>query len=501
MKRFLSALLGLLLSLSLCVSALADKAESPYDSYKPRTLEKGETLHRGIDVSQFQEKIDWKKVADNGVEFAIIRVGLRGWGKEGRLLEDTRFKQNLREAHENGILVGAYIYSQAITPEEAREEARYLVSRVKGYHIDLPLVLDQEFVDRDGTLYGRLFEAELSKDEMTDICNAFCAEVEHLGYQSMVYSNPYMLSTYLHREELGRLWLANYVEQTEYAGSYEYWQCGIGRLPGITTDVDLDFWFAGAAAPKPAMRFTDVSSEHWSYSDLVYAVWNGWIYGYPDLTFRPDATLTRADFVTMLSRLSGDDLQQYTKSPFPDVPADEYYCASVAWAVDIGVIDGFPDGKFHPTENVTREQMAHIMTLYLKHIEIETGVIAPEIDREISDLSQIGSWALNDVLFCYSVGLLNGRASGFEPAGTATRAESATVLARLDRYIAKITDVPEPEPTEPAEPTEPTEPAEPGESPVPTEPDPSPLPAESDPPVESPEPTDLILFSLSDSAN
>ena len=480
MKRLFSLLLALVMLLTLGVSALADQEKSSFDAYKPRALQTGETLHRGIDVSQFQDKIDWKQVADSGVEFAIIRVALRGWGPEGRLLDDTRFKQNLQEAHDNGLLVGAYIYSQAVTPEEAREEAKYLVSRVKDYQIDLPLVLDQEFVDREGGFYGRLYEAELSKDEMTDICNAFCAEIEHLGYQSMVYSNPYMLSTYLHREQLGRLWLANHVEETAYTGSYEYWQCGIGRIPGITTDVDLNFWFAGASAPKPAMRFTDVPSKHWAYDELVTAVWNGWINGYPDQTFRPDNTVTRADFVTMLSRLSGADLSTYTKSPFPDVKDDAYYCASVAWAVDAKVIDGFPDGKFHPTENVTREQMAHIMTLYLQHLEIETGAIAPGIDNEIQDLRQVGSWALNDVRFCYSVGLLNGRSGGFEPAGTATRAESAAVLARLDRHIAKVTVPPQPEP-------------EPEPSPAPTE---EPLPVESDPPTESPAPGGLILLEV-----
>ena len=132
MKRILSALLACMLAASLCISALADEeGTTTFNDYKPRALQSGETLRLGIDVSQFQGTIDWKAVADSGVEFAFIRAAYRGYGPEGRLLEDTAFRKNLAEAHANGILVGAYIYSQAITPEEGREEARYLVNCIK----------------------------------------------------------------------------------------------------------------------------------------------------------------------------------------------------------------------------------------------------------------------------------------------------------------------------------------------------------------------------------
>ena len=452
MKRLLSALLALTLAVTLCVTALADGDLSCFDDYKPRALADGETLRRGIDVSQFQKEIDWKAVADSGVDFAIIRVAMRGWGAEGRLLNDTRFKKNLSEAHENGILVGAYIYSQAITIEEAREEARYLVEAVKDYTIDLPLVFDQEFAEQDGSYVGRLYTAQLSRQEMTDICNAFCAEVELLGYDSMVYSNPYTLNTHLYADQLGRLWLAHFVKETNYQGSYEFWQCGIANgLPGIATDVDLDFWFAGASEPMPVMRFTDVPTTHWAYLNLRAAVRSGWIKGYPDNTFRPEATLTRADFVTMLARLSGEPLDEAAASAFPDVAAGQYYAASVAWAVRSGIVSGFPDGTFHPAESITRQQMARIMTQYLKHIGRDTSVQDATIDSRIADRSAIGDWALNDVRFCYSVGLLNGRGSSFVPAGTATRAEAGTVLARLYRYMHGELE----QPKAPAQPTPP----------------------------------------------
>ena len=213
------------------------------------------------------------------------------------------------------------------------------------------------------------------------------------------------------------------------------WQCtDTGRVPGISGNVDLDFWFASDSAPQPAMRFTDVPATHWAYADLRTAVSHGWVNGYPDNTFRPSGTLTRADFVTMLARLSGDDLTVYAGTPFPDVPQDKYYAASVIWAVRSGIVSSFPDGTFRPTEPITREQMAHIMTLYLTHIGKEIAQPDGSVDSGITDLNEIGRWALADVRFCYGVGLLNGRGSRFVPAGTATRAEAATVLARLNRY-------------------------------------------------------------------
>ena len=449
MKRILSSLLALVLAAGLCLSALADSG-TRFEDFQPRALNPGETLMRGIDVSQFQGRIDWKAVAASGVDFAIIRVALRGWGAEGRLLSDTRFRENLTEAKNNGILVGAYIYSQATTLDEAREEAQFLVSLVKDYQIDLPLVFDQEFAESGGGYCGRLYDATLSRQEMTDLCNAFCGEVERMGYQSLVYSNPYTLSNFLYADQLSRLWLANHTARTDYKGDYEFWQCSsTGRINGIEGDVDLNFWFANENAPKPVMRFTDVSYSHWAYLDLRLAVTHGWVNGYPDGTFRPGSTLTRADFVTMLARLSGEPLSSGAASRFADVKADKYYAPSVAWAVDAGIVSGFPDGTFHPSDPITREQMAHIMALYLKHIGKSVTPPDGSVVSTIDDWGRIGEWAQSDVSFCYAARLLNGRGSCFEPTGTATRAEAGTVLARLFRYSNGEPAQPEPQSPDP----------------------------------------------------
>lgn len=144
--------------------------------FTPRELNPGETLKKGVDVSQFQKDIDWAKVKASGIDFAFIRVGYRGYGT-GSLQMDTKANQNIENALANGVQVGVYIYSQAITEQEGREEAQYVLSRIKDYNITLPVVIDYEYAESGGRYTGRLYRANLSKAQATAVCNAFCAEV------------------------------------------------------------------------------------------------------------------------------------------------------------------------------------------------------------------------------------------------------------------------------------------------------------------------------------
>lgn len=202
-------------------------------------------------------------------------------------------------------------------------------------------------------------------------------------------------------------------------------------------------------------------SDHWAAESIDAAVSRGWVNGYPDHTFRPNNTLTRADFVTLLARLSAEELPEITESPFPDFNVEMYYASSVAWAVQAGIINGFEDGTFGPNRPVTREQMAHIMALYLKHKGLET---APEgaSTAGIPDFEHVQPYARDDVLYCYENGLLQGREGGFVPQGNATRAEACTILLRLFDYTATHEALP-------MEPTEPVPFAEPPESPPPND--------------------------------
>lgn len=207
------------------------------------------TLRKGIDVSQWQGDIDWAKAKAAGVEFAIIRVAYRGTSAAGPLSEDRSFAENIERALANDIKVGVYIFSQAITEKEAEEEANYVISRIYQYNITLPIVIDYEY---DGNGTGRLYTADLSVEKATSICNAFCKTVQNAGYTGMVYANKYMLEEKLNASEISknyRIWLAHWVDQTDYQGDFTFWQYsgegnGRGAEYGVSSEnLDLDYWY------------------------------------------------------------------------------------------------------------------------------------------------------------------------------------------------------------------------------------------------------------------
>ena len=121
-------------------------ARVDHSCFTPRALKSGETLRKGIDVSQWQGIIDWSAVKAGGIDFAFIRVGYRG-RTEGKLSEDNWVYENLKGAIDNGIQVGVYIYSQATTAAEAKEEAQYVLTRIKNYAVTLPVVIDYEYAE------------------------------------------------------------------------------------------------------------------------------------------------------------------------------------------------------------------------------------------------------------------------------------------------------------------------------------------------------------------
>lgn len=207
------------------------------------------TVRKGIDVSKWQGEIDWNKAKSQGVEFAIIRVGARN-SYTGELGYDTYYEKNIEGALAAGIRVGVYIFSQAITEEEAVEEADYLLARIYKYHITLPIVLDYEYLSTSSGLDGRLYQANLSKEKTTSICLAFCDRVRQAGYTPMVYANKSMLMNQLDYkvlEQNTRIWLANYTETTTYPGKYDFWQyssTGDGYAHGMSSQyLDMDWWY------------------------------------------------------------------------------------------------------------------------------------------------------------------------------------------------------------------------------------------------------------------
>lgn len=200
--------------------------------------------HKGIDVSEFQGNIDWAKVADDGVEFAIIRAFYRGYGT-GRLVKDGKVEDNLKGAIDNGVHAGVYVFSQAITEAEAIEEAQSAIETVAPYATNVPIVIDVERVAGTSTR----MEA-LTVEERTNIILTFCKTVEDAGYIPMIYFNTEMGSLFVDIERLEGIskWYAWYGQWMYFPYEYDMWQYrDTGRVNGISGNVDMNiaikpFW-------------------------------------------------------------------------------------------------------------------------------------------------------------------------------------------------------------------------------------------------------------------
>jgi len=192
---------------------------------------------KGIDVSRYQEKIDWKKVAEDGVEYAFIRAGVRG-STEGKISEDAFFVDNIEGALDNGIAVGSYFFSQATTPEEAVEEAEFVLELIEPYDVTFPIVYDLEEVTSDNSRTN-----DLTKEEYTENCIAFCETIKAAGYTPMIYGNlkTFMIMLDMHRIEEYDKWFAYYNPEVYFPYEFSIWQyTSEGTVNGINGDVDLN---------------------------------------------------------------------------------------------------------------------------------------------------------------------------------------------------------------------------------------------------------------------
>ena len=222
------------------------RMEGDYLTYDDGTVQG----HLGVDVSQFQGEIDWEQAADAGVEFAIVRVGGRGY-TEGKLYEDTYFDRNVQGALDAGLAVGAYFFSQAIAVEEALEEARFVLERVRDYDLTMPVVFDWEMVSDSSARTNAI-----DSDTMNEVALAFCGAIQEAGYESMIYFNSYQ--GYV-KYDLSKLldhsfWFAQYQAQPSFYYDFQMWQYSSkGSVPGIQGEVDMNLYFGaleGGERPK-----------------------------------------------------------------------------------------------------------------------------------------------------------------------------------------------------------------------------------------------------------
>lgn len=190
----------------------------------------------GIDVSKYQGNIDWEAVKNSGIEFAMIRVGYRGYGS-GVLVEDPYFKRNVKEANRVGIKVGLYFFTQAVDEAEAVEEASMAISLARNYSISYPIAIDTERVNGSGRADG------LDKNTRTAVVNAFCNTVRSAGYAPMVYASSNWFKNNLNDSSISAAkWVAHYgVDKPSYGGNYQIWQyTSSGQVSGIKGRVDMN---------------------------------------------------------------------------------------------------------------------------------------------------------------------------------------------------------------------------------------------------------------------
>ena len=201
-------------------------------------IKEGSVVSRkGIDVSKYQESIDWKKVAADGVEYAFIRVGCRGYGSSGTLIEDEKFHQNIKGALAQGIEAGAYFFTQALTVEEAKDEAEMVLELLDGYNITYPVAVDVERVEGQ-----KARQDTLSKEERTEVCIAFCERIKEAGYIPMVYGDLETFSELLDVEQLGAydFWICETDGAMTFPYEFAVWQYSHeGHISGIKGDTSI----------------------------------------------------------------------------------------------------------------------------------------------------------------------------------------------------------------------------------------------------------------------
>lgn len=204
--------------------------------------ERGASSKTGVDVSENQGWIDWDAVAGDAIDFAIVRVGYRGT-TEGGLFQDDYFEYNTSAARAVGLECGAYFFSQAVTVEEAQEEAAFAISVLGGMPLEYPVVFDHE---RHAPGIDSRVD-NLTPEEATAIALAFCQAIEAAGYDAAIYGNGYDLARY-DLDELGGypLWYAEYGTLPSSTQPFAIWQyTNDGRVAGIDAAVDLNLDLRG----------------------------------------------------------------------------------------------------------------------------------------------------------------------------------------------------------------------------------------------------------------
>lgn len=211
---------------------------------------------KGIDVSEFQGKIDWEKVKKDGIKFAILRCG---YGMDFSNQDDVEYERNANECERLGIPYGVYLMSYANTVEKARSEAKHVLRLIEGRKISLGVWYD---IEDNGT------SGAINKETLTNIINTFCNTIKNAGHRVGVYASLNWLENKIERiiRDNYDIWVAQYYSKCEYEGKYIMWQhTSSGKVNGISTNVDMNILYEDL----PVINNNDNNNSKTNNSEIV----------------------------------------------------------------------------------------------------------------------------------------------------------------------------------------------------------------------------------------
>lgn len=241
------------------MAANGGTTKSPFTgkTYTHAAVHKGKTVVLGIDVSKWQSSVDWHKVKAAGVKYVILRCGYTRV-HSFNMNKDERFDKFIQDAHDAGLKIGIYYFSQATTVSEAEKEAKKTLEQISPYKswITLPVFMDIE----TGKMSGKAYRInKVSRSQGTKNVQAYCKIIKDAGYKAYYYGNPNDLANMCDVAQLGDYgcWLARYATSTTYSGSYDYWQyTSVGKVNGIKGGVDCNFWYTGKGTAESTVTTT-----------------------------------------------------------------------------------------------------------------------------------------------------------------------------------------------------------------------------------------------------
>ena len=397
---------------------------------------------KGIDVSQWQGKINWQSVKNSGIDFAIIRIG---YGDNETSQDDSYWSYNVSECERLGIPYGVYIYSYANTADHAVSESAHCLRLLQGHTPTLPVYLDLE-----DNCISRTFGTSTASYSIVTM--AFCSRIEAAGYQAGVYANLSWWNTYLTDSSFNGWdrWVAQWNSRCTYSKSYSIWQCADdASVSGVSGGVDLNFLMNSSSLSQSVYSgFRDVQdTSAWYYQSVYTAADLDLMKGYDNGLFGVGDTLSRADAAVILWRyFASSEAKSYNASSavnttgMSDVPSGAYYTGAANWAVSHGVINGEDgaDGNryFNPTGAITREQLCTIIANAVSSLKgVSTSGASQSKLNSMPDASQVSDWATNSVAWCLNKGVISGVESANSrwaaPQWAVDRASAAAILVNL----------------------------------------------------------------------